>query len=315
MYNLNLYSYWKKPFLRGKDFTVHPLDEPGKEKYFSTESHTTHYLKRTDPFVFKSIVGLDYDTLVRQQKEDIQTLKTINPSKSIDLNANSNTIEQGINKSNYISTEEDQKNTIENTLHNNRYNTLSNENEIINPKRFKHFHSQKAFRPYHKNRSFKEIYGYENLAPLRSKQGQYLNMINNIKYSTLDNDDIYKRKYDGYTSYEIPLISINKEEKNKKDNYSNRLKYTLDCLKKTEGGRGAMNKEELKQNLFNQTSKEFLQKHHLPDVLKIANSTQLIRKQKIGYSKEMGERYNPYSLIAPSKNRTGRNYVGDLFKH
>jgi hypothetical protein len=29
----------------------------------------------------------------------------------------------------------------------------------------------------------------------------------------------------------------------------------------------------------------------------------------------MGERYNPYSLIAPSKNRTGRNYVGDLFKH
>ena len=67
--------------------------------------------------------------------------------------------------------------------------------------------------------------------------------------------------------------------------------------------------------MFNQTSKEFLKKYHLPDVLKIANSTQLIRRQKIGLSKEMGEKYNPYSLIAPSKNRTGRNYVGDLFKH
>ena len=71
----------------------------------------------------------------------------------------------------------------------------------------------------------------------------------------------------------------------------------------------------MKKNLLNQTSKEFLKKHNLPDVLKIANSTQLIRRQKIGLSKEMGEKYNPYSLIAPSKNRTGRNYVGDLFKH
>ena len=314
MYNINLYSYWKKPFIRSKNCTVHPLDEPGKEKYFSTESHTTHYLKRTDPFVFKSIMGLDYDTLIRLQKEDIQALKSINPSKSIDLNSNTN--EKGNHKTNYVSTEEDQKNTIEkdNTLYNNRYNTVTNENEIINPRPFKNFHSQKSFRPYHKNRSFKEIYGYENLAPLKSKPGQYLNMINNIKNSTLEQNGIYKRKYDGFTSYEIPLIPIKRDEKSK-DNFSNRLKYTLDCLRKSEGEKSAMNKEELKQNLFNQTSKEFLKKHHLPDVLKIANSTQVIRRQKIGLSKEMGEKYNPYSLIAPSKNRTGRNYVGDLFKH
>ncbi len=76
-----------------------------------------------------------------------------------------------------------------------------------------------------------------------------------------------------------------------------------------------MNEEELKLNLFNQTSKQFLKKYHLPDVIKIASSTQLIRRQKIGLSKEMGEKYNPYSLIPPSKNRIGRNYVGDLFKH
>ena len=76
-----------------------------------------------------------------------------------------------------------------------------------------------------------------------------------------------------------------------------------------------MNEVEMKNNLINQTSPYFLKKYHLPDVVKIADSRQVIRRQKIGLSKEMGEKYNPYSLIAPSKNRTGRNYVGDLFKH
>jgi hypothetical protein len=142
----------------------------------------------------------------------------------------------------------------------------------------------------------------------------YLNIINNIKYSNLSQDTgKYKRRYDGYTTYEIPFIPIKKEPKD--DNFSNRLRHTLNCLKKREGGKNAMNEEELKVNLFNQTSQSFLKKYHLPDVIKIAGSRQLIRNQKIGLSKEMGEKYNPYSLIPPSKNRIGRNYVGDLFKH
>ena len=92
-------------------------------------------------------------------------------------------------------------------------------------------------------------------------------------------------------------------------------KEDLNCLNKRDGERKAMNEEEMKTNLFNQTSAAFLKRHHLPDVVKIANSRQVIRRQKIGLSKEMGEKYNPYALIPPSKNRTGRNYVGDLFKH
>ena len=32
-----------------------------------------------------------------------------------------------------------------------------------------------------------------------------------------------------------------------------------------------------------------------------------------GYSKEMGENYNPYAFISPSINRTKRNYVGGLY--
>ncbi len=315
MYNIDLYTYWKKPFTKTKKFTIHPLDEPGKEKYYSTESHCTHYLRRTDPFVFKSILGVDYNTLIQQQKEDIQTLKDLKASKTInDLSKSSNQMEKGMHKSNYVSTEEKEKNITENlNTVNNRYNTEENEKDINSyQKQFRTFRSQKNFRPYHKNRTFKETYGYENISKLKSKAEKYLYMINNMKYdNSQKGNENYKRKYDGYTHYEIPLIPL----KNKNDYVNDRFQNTLNCLKRSENSRNPMNEEELKQNLFNQTSKEFLKRHHLPDVLKIANSTQLIRKQKIGLSKEMGERYNPYSLIAPSKNRTGRNYVGDLFKH
>ena len=319
MYNIDLYTYEKKPFIRGKKFKIHPLDNPGKEKYFSQESHCTHYLKRTDPFVFKSILGIDYDTLVKLQKNDIETFKSIQSSKdskilpkSIDKN-----IEKGEHTSKNITTEENKKNLAEkDDQYNDRYNTYGNEEDIRNTRKFRTYHSSKSYRPYHRERNFKDIYGYENVSTLKSKQDKYLNLINNIKYSHLENGtNRYRRKYDGYTSYEIPLINLNKKNSDEIELNGNKLGYSLNSFKKTVGGKKSMNEEELKQNLFNQTSRQFLKRYHLPNVLKIASSTQLIRKQKIGLSKEMGERYNPYSLIAPSKNRIGRNYVGDLFKH
>ena len=101
MYNIDLYTYWKKPFTKGKKFTIHPLDEPGKEKYYSQESHCTHYLKRTDPFVFKSIMGIDYDTLVKLQQNDIETLKSIRSSK--DKNTLSKSIDKNIDIGKHVS--------------------------------------------------------------------------------------------------------------------------------------------------------------------------------------------------------------------
>ena len=78
MYNIDLYKYWQDPYVRNKNFSIHPLNEPGKEKYYSDQSHCKHYLKRTDPFVFKSIIGVDYDTLVHQQENDISQLNSLN---------------------------------------------------------------------------------------------------------------------------------------------------------------------------------------------------------------------------------------------
>ncbi len=170
---------------------------------------------------------------------------------------------------------------------------------------------------YNKKRDFKATYGYENKTRFKSNGEKYLYSINSMKKNNFNGDDEVRprRRYDGFTVTEAPVIERSRPNTASFDYFNNKISQTLNCLNKRDGERKAMNEEEMKTNLFNQTSAAFLKRHHLPDVVKIANSRQVIRRQKIGLSKEMGEKYNPYALIPPSKNRTGRNYVGDLFKH
>ena len=326
MYNIDLYTYWKKPFSLGKNFSIRPLDEEGKETYYSDKSHCRHYLKRTDPFVFKLIVGVDYNTLVRQQKEDIEMLnklkqKGFNPRIKTPIQKDEQNIERASHKTNDVPNE--QINTINNPNINKEEINNQNENQEFNTYNenmntgFRPYNSQTGFRPYNKKRDFKATYGYENKTRFKSNGEKYLYSINSMKKNNFNGDDEYRptRKYDGFTVTEAPVIQRTRPNSASFDYFNNRINQTLNCLNKREGIRKAMNEEEMKNNLFNQTSSGFLKRHHLPDVVKMADARQVIRRQKIGLSKEIGEKYNPYSLIATSKNRTGRNYVGDLFKH
>ena len=325
MYNIDLYTYWKKPFTSGKNFSIRPLDEEGKETYYSDQSHVRHYLKRTDPFVFKSIVGVDYNTLVKQQKDDIEMMKQLklkekgfNPKEirngdNNNINDHDQNIERSMHKTNYIP--DDENNTNINTLNNPE---IHQELNNISNNKFNPYKTSTGFRPYNKRRNFKETYGYENKTRFKSNGEKYLYTINSMKKNNFNEKyDNYKprRKYDGFTVSEAPVIKSNRPNSASFDYFNNKISQTLNCLNNRNNGRKVMNEEEMKNNLINQTSTNFLKKYHLPDVVKIADSRQVIRRQKIGLSKEMGEKYNPYSLIAPSKNRTGRNYVGDLFKH
>ena len=123
------------------------------------------------------------------------------------------------------------------------------------------------------------------------------------KNSAMEKIPLAQKRYDGFTVFEAPVIEKNKASSSLFQSYNDKMGHTLNCIKSSSGLRKAMNED------------EFLKQYHLPNILKIADSKQVIRNQKIGLSKEMGEKYNPYSLIVPSKNRTGRNYIGDLFKH
>ena len=135
-----------------------------------------------------------------------------------------------------------------------------------------------GFRLYRKPKNFYETYGYDNFPYLKNRKEKVLYDIQNLKNYSLN----------------VP------ESKNKKISSSLNLRE--------ENFR-------LKENLLNQTSNKFLTSHKLPSITQIANMTQRIRRFPVGYSKEMGERYNPYALIPPSKGLVGRNFVGDKFKH
>ncbi len=338
MYNIDLYSYWKEPYTRTRKYTIHPLDEPGLEKYFSSESHVVHYLDRTDPFVFKSIVGVDYETLVKQQEEkirqinqekleksgkkiEIETNNTI-PMKTVKFeetkkNENDNFENNNLRESNYgnnIQNEnnlnyESQMNYYNKSLRpNNIYSeNVMERNRPFNPKNAttRHF-----FRPYRKPKNFYETYGYDNTTMLKNNKERYQNDINNLKRNTRM---MSLQNYNINTDYNIqrPMSTVF-------NSYNNRLatsmnKFIDSGISKEEAEK--IENGNLNRNLFNQTSIGFRSKYKLPDVCKIANQRQVIRNHHIGNSKEMGEKYNPYALIPPSKNRTGRNFVGDLFKH
>ena len=321
MYNIDLYTYTDKPFTQTKKFTIHPLDEPGKEKYYSDQSHCRHYLKRTDPFVFKSIIGMDYETLKNQQKEDIERLHTLQSPiatepknlKTISNTLNQDTVQRGMHVTNFPS--EEQNKTCDDNYPNinKRYINTEISPSIKNKKLFK---SHSSFRPYIKPKDFKAIYGYENASRFKTKAEKFNHIISMLKKANNNKRKNYKmkRSYDGFTCFDPPCITKKRGNSGAFEYLNNKMQQTLNCFNGT-NTKKAMNEEELRQNLFNQTSAAFLKKYHLPDLMKIADSRQIIKRQRIGLSKEMGERYNPYSLIAPSKNRTGRNYVGDLFKH
>jgi hypothetical protein len=190
----------------------------------------------------------------------------------------------------------------------NKFNTINNSSG--------HFKSSSTsnMRPYNKERDFKAIYGYDNITSFKSNGDKYLHEIDRMKRGNLKRPILANKRYDGFTVFDAPIIEKGKSSSSLFESYNNRMAQSLKCIGNSTGIR-AMNEEEMRNNLFNQTSQEFLKRHHLPDIIKIADSRQVIRKQRIGLSKEMGERYNPYSLFPPSKNRTARNYVGDLFKH
>ena len=344
MYNIDLYSYWKEPYTRTKKFTIHPLDEPGLEKYLSKDSHVVHYLERTDPFVFKSIVGVDYETLVKQQEDkireineerlktgkniQIETKEIIPNKKTVQFEESKNQFNQnqnnmtGTHVTNYENDENKNMLESENNLNKNsemnfynkslRPNNIYSENimEANRPFNPKNATTRHFFRPYRKPKNFYETYGYDNTTMLKNNKERYQNDINNLKRNTrmmsLQNFNIN-------TDYNIqrPMSTVF-------NSYNNRLatsmnKFINSGISKEEAEK--IENGNLNRNLFNQTSIGFRSKYKLPDVCKIANQRQVIRNHHIGNSKEMGEKYNPYALIPPSKNRTGRNFVGDLFKH
>ena len=330
MYNINIYSYWKEHYTNNKKFSIYPLNDPGKKKYYSNQSHNYHYLKKTDPFVFKSITGIDYETLIKEQEDTINELNKENKSFNskliknnsqkiiFDENKNSffnenikkeNLLNENFkNKNKFLSKSQSQENYVINKKirPNNIYSEKIIENFPFNPKNPK---TKNYFREYRKPKNFFETFGY-NIS-LKSDIEKYKNEINKLKNKTRLMSASSKNINYNINNFEKPISNSFKLYNQKLTNSME--KYYKNGLSDNEIEK--IENQKLNMNLLNQTSKKFRFKYKLPDLCKIAFHKKIIRNVNNGNRKELGENYNPYSLIHPNKNRTARNYNGDLFKH
>ena len=71
-----------------------------------------------------------------------------------------------------------------------------------------------------------------------------------------------KKKYNGFTFYDIPNIKKSQGNSELFDYFNKKMKQTLNCSKEKDT-KISMNEEELRNNLFNQTSVTFRKKHQM----------------------------------------------------
>ena len=328
-----MYTYWKKPYLTNRKYGIHPLDDPGFEKYIGPESHCVNYLSRINPKVLKNIIGEDYETVVNRQKERIKEMKEQSEKGNEDTikTEQKPIMKKPTPKKKVTLPEEDKEQFVNNEEHNN--NMFNTNQTNFNPRPYTSVCSpSNGFRPYHRRRNFKETYGYEPFSEIKTNKERYQNEITDLKKNKLSEGEFNythsnfyypKKRYNGFTSYAVPRTDKAADVRtfsNPFKVYSGRINRSLSSFNQPQQAESEYDKmekqnDDIKQNLMNQTSQGFRKKYKLPDVLKIANTRQRIRNVSLGHSKEMGEKYNPYCHMLNTGDIIGRNFVGALFQH
>ena len=336
MYNINMYSYTGIPYSRERTFTIHPLNDPGFKTYTGPDSHNVNYVSQINPKVFKQIVGVDYDTLISQQQHIIQNkhnnssmIQPVQPVKEHQPQTTTviNECKPPKSKINVVLANTHEQQSSPTLLRNRTLRTYRNNsaNDIFN-------NSNQYF---HKKKTFKEMYGYDNISKHQTAKEKYMFQLNQLKQRAInDNNDNnshsnvhYKHKrYKGFTPYMIPRTdgSTPSTPHAAFDAYNKTLQRSLSCctINNTHNTSNTTNIDKLRSSndkiktyLQNQTSRSFLSRNKLPDITKIALTRQIIRKVNNGNHKLLSEKYNPCALILPSKNRYAVNYYGALFQH
>lgn len=331
MYHTNIYTYQTKPIEYLGKYSIHQLDDEGLQKYLGINGHNFNYVSQIAPKVFKFITGEDYETVCQQQKDIIKSRSGSCPTnKKVDFTKQ---VSQQIPENIKTDNKNIKPDIMENNKEEEQCNDIKNYMPTFNPSQRHIFNPLKdGINKYHKRRYFKDIYGYNKIKEYKSKAHAYQESLNDLKNQKLCNDSFckthtrpfgYKRKYNEFTAYEIPRIAKNDDinlQSNTFKSYSKRLKKSMSCAQiknksNSEFETLRLDNIDMKNTLFNQTNKNFLNKYKLPDITKLADTRHKIRNFKLYNSKQLGEKYDPSSFVTPNRNRTGVNWVGALFQH
>ena len=118
MIDIDFFTYRKDPIVRINRIGIYPLDDEGRAKYYSKESYTHHFLRKTDPSIINQIIK---NKFINEDEEQ----KIVNPEASNNQNNNLNTLDK---QKTYegVQTEPNQNYDIPNALKNNTISTTRN---------------------------------------------------------------------------------------------------------------------------------------------------------------------------------------------
>ena len=197
MYNIDYFSYWKEPIVKIKRIGIYPLDDEGRTKYYSKDSFTHHYLRKTDPSVFNQIIMNTDNNELEEEKtlnpiEKQENLNTLSARKEYEgLKTEPNQIDKGQNSF--------QNNTISSSTRNNRYilNRINNINKVKNLK-LNNLHYKSHSKPF----KIKNLYNKNDHKIFRENKKSTQSFDNKARLTGLP---VIKNRM-GRTNPKLPLI-------------------------------------------------------------------------------------------------------------
>ena len=347
MYDINNYSYKDEPDIKYRGFNFYSLDENGLKKYlYSKQSYVNSFLPmKNRRILLKNIIIPNKSDLITDNENQ---KKKVSKSFSIHNNLNKSEIikeETPKTKNKVIKIKNDsdlnkkyQENEIfKNKLYMNNINKINNnilkksfsvKNMSINKMNKYNLNNNNNipiiykpniyFQNFHRKMNFFDIFGY-NQTFKRNKLSDICNISLSYLKNNIDNVSDYKNQVNSRKSSLSPNKTDKKEIKNINEIYITKLNNSvgIDDSNSDNEKENIIKKENknLKSILLNQIDKNYLNKYHLPDIRKIADSHKIISKINNRNPKYFGEKYDPNAYMINLKTIRERNYVGAPFEY
>lgn len=311
MYDIDIYSYKDKPEVNNGKYNIYPLNDKGIKKYYlNKESHATTYLSHINPIIFEHILGKQYEDLLEKEETKEPTKEDLKQDNSIEKNETKKEISEKKERQDKVLFEKKLTN-----INNNRKLSYNKSCDDIFEKSRRPYKPNKYFRQFHRKMGFEDVFGYP--MPLKKEtKGDIIN--NDISFlkdnitsvmSKCSQSPVMIKSLRMKPSHQTPFSLYTKNL-----NHSMNIHYSASLDSTDTQSMGSKNKE-LRKKLLEQTKQSFLKKIKLPDIRRVANTRDLIRRLPLGFTKYMSEKYNPDAFVDNKANKKGRNYVGGLFQY
>ena len=353
MKDFNNLSYYDKPFNTNKFYSVHQLSDTGINQLISKESYLRSYISKVDPKI-KEIYDIKHKISISKHQKELDPIREVkNQNENLDkLQINEHPREE----EKYIIIKNREKNVynpadkvlvdkilkyfrikdqqqdkqVPNQMKRNTPTSCHNIN-VKNSEDNTNFKEKLNvnFSTLYKNDEPNLISSFDSKMKKKTNESKQFRLVPiNPKIKNLK--DLSKNIPNklGLTSFNIPHLHELKKSNSHSDyrsyNLSNNMHKTLQSNKfRDENKNNNVNSmcveenEKIKKIISSQANNVYLANTKLPKIALLMNLPKAVLKStKLINSKNMGERYNPYSFVLnSSKFSSQRNHFGGSFNN